>query len=141
MSADDSSHQAFNGKVVQPLGFPIPLAGRIREGQVSWSAGFQESLFKMDGKFLGKPCPHKPCRHNRVAVTDKLYGFFSGDDFTFLHVHGPYWVKHWMFYLSYRGILCHGLIPPFFSLVTGYELDFCHSQKKEIQEISYVCPI
>jgi len=29
MSADDSSHQAFNSKVIQSLSFAIPLACRI----------------------------------------------------------------------------------------------------------------
>lgn len=88
MAADESSHQAFKGKVIQPLGFPVSLALRIRQRQISRPTGLQESLFESDGKVLGKSCPDKACRHNRVVVADKIYGFFSRDDFSPLHMHG-----------------------------------------------------
>jgi len=88
MAADESSHQAFKGKVIQPLSFPVPLSRRIRQRQISRPAGFQEPLFESDGKFLRESCPDKACRHNRVVVADKIYGLFSRDDFPLLHMHG-----------------------------------------------------
>ncbi|VTR67822.1 conserved hypothetical protein [Desulfosarcina cetonica] len=118
MPADDSSHQAFEGKMVQALGLAVPLPRRIGQGQVPRPTGFQEPLLEGDGQFLGEPGADESGGHNGVIIPDQLDGLLGTDDFSFLHPHGRNGVDHGVMdidemLLADQGMGLFGNVKPF----------------------------